>query len=257
MEAGLVLSVGSFFQVQHLFVCIGETLEDTAAELQKKFTDSNGPSGIPWPVAFLKQGDIAALLLDENSAYAEFMTLIACPIFDGGLEAWNSKHFRKNIAWLVPESSLRYDRNGKTTLPLQLNSILIGYLDLPGSGRSTELMEYYSLKGHHLESSFGRWNKDTGLTVPQADIWERRSKFKGIALTSVFFNFPPMAFKNKDGNAVGIVPDIIHAIQRATNFRYSKLATLSDIYCNCFPLPFTGQLKTKKKSRKSITFRKV
>ncbi len=217
METGLILSIGSFLQIQYLFICTDKALDDSAAALQNELAKSN-----PWPVAFLKQSDIAALLLDESSACAELLTLIACPKFDETLKVWDSKHFGKNAVWLVPESSLHLDGSTQMTLPLQLNSILIGYSSEVGNSTPMELMEHYSLKGHHLKGSLGWWSKNVGLTVPQPHIWERRSKFNGIELTSTFFNFPPMAFKSKDGKTLGIVPDIVHAIQRATNFRYAR-----------------------------------
>ncbi len=213
-----MISVARFLQVQHLLVCLPNEDDDAAVQVGVSATAAASVSGVSgvsgggdlsWlPVAFLQHGQVLASLDHEA------MALVACDDFD--LMAVDPHHLEKDIAWLVPEASLA--RHPPEDLPLRLDSILIGYS--AGTGHELiRLTEHYSLKGHSLQAELGSWSQGGGLEVAQSGIWERRTDLNGIVLLGTFVAFPPMSVMGPDGSVIGIIPDIIHAIQKASNFR--------------------------------------
>ncbi len=209
MEGGLVTALMGFLRISYLFVCLEQ---DFDGGLNNEFELYNSQSSIHTSV--LEQREIEMLL--GQDAYSDILTMVVCPNFNAH-DDLDARIFRKNIVWLVPKDSLPDDH--QRSLPLQLGSLLIGYSQ-PGIKKpQMSLTEHYALKGRPLQNFLGTWSERNGLEVMETEMWERRSNLHGIPLLGSYFRFPPMAFKDKAGKVMGIVPDIVHAIQRATNFR--------------------------------------
>ncbi len=211
LEPGLILSLGSFLQIQHLFLC-SSNHDDGLDDGMAKFTSDQ----TRWPTASLDQTDIMDLLTMDS--YVVDMTLVVCQDFDNSpLHGFVSRHFGKNIVWLVPDESLQH----ASTLPLRLDSFLIGHSTSRGGGDVVNLKEYYALKGNVMQNELGKWSARRGLEVShRGSTWERRSDMGGIVLNGGYVPYQPaMCFKDKEGNIVGLIPDLVHMIQEAVNFR--------------------------------------
>ncbi len=115
MDPGLILALGTFLQVRHLFVCLGD---DDFSLTRDDF---------PWMTARLEQEEIMQLLLRKEY---QSPTLVACQDFDPRADGFTGGHFGPGFAWLVPHRALEKDPGD---LPLALDSFLIGASQ---SGRS-------------------------------------------------------------------------------------------------------------------------
>ena len=211
METGLVQALGNFLQIQSLFICLDNSKEDADYEADKDFVLYENAR----PFVVQDQMELERLVRQEDRGA---MAMIYCPSFlvHDGLDR---RSFGKNVAWLVPESLLEGD--GGKLPPLRLDSFLIGYSPTNGAdGSSYQLTEHYALKGQALENVLGHYTREDGLRVTKKEKWRRRTDFRQIPLVGAFFSYYPIAFKDGEGNMRGVLHDIVHNVQMATNFRY-------------------------------------
>ena len=86
---------------------------------------------------------------------------------------------------LVSEQDLSFD----IIFTLRLDSTLFTYIH---EGNTIILREAYAVNKKKKLDLLGTWSESTGLMLPEASIWDRRSNLEGLSITVATISWPPM-----------------------------------------------------------------
>ncbi len=206
MELDFVVSVGHFFSIHALLLCLQE-------EIDASWNNGDQVTTFPWQIGIFNQ----TLGVRELSQ----RVLVACDEVD--LSQVDRRDFGENTIWLV---SSKMDVKEIKNLPLTLNSNLLMYYYKGENGRKDTLLisEVYSIKDEILVTNvFGHWSTSEGLTVPEPMIWERRRNLQGAKLVNMVMHWNPITILERDNNThTGFFGELLSELQEALNFRYGN-----------------------------------
>ncbi len=208
MNPGLVMSLGKFFGIESLLICL-----DYDKNPPGRLQDGISATTMPWPVKYFLPEDLDGIRDHLHNA----IVLIACENvnFTTSGTQLTKADFEPNIIWLIPSST---QEMAAKNLPLTLNSNVLLYTG-DKENNATVISEVYSVKSHYRTNIFAQWSEDAGLTVPQPAVWERRKDLGGVTLVSTALHFNPMNRMGPNNTVTGLFPDILYALHDSLNFR--------------------------------------
>ncbi len=207
--AGLILALGSFFEIHVLLVCVDPSETATDDTVSNLYNDNYTPT--PWPVAFAPLSAIREMLKIEKESGEHTSTMVVCQDVDEQVDS-----FRSDTVWLLPESALSAL---EAALPLRLDSNVVTYAD--NNNRTfVELKEHYAVKGNVLSSVLGTFGEEDGLKVAVPSMWDRRTDWGGAELIGTAETWWPLIGLDEDNlnNITGLYADVINLLGESLNF---------------------------------------
>ena len=187
--SAFVLSFAASFGLDSVIVCQDEehSLSQTAQDLQA--AGSLMVSGV-------SHTEILAFL--QQASHNSKSTLIFCP--GAGWQdqfVEHSKFGSGNVFLFNSIFVTDLDASNK----LQLDSLVFLFSDVKDTILVQEV--YRIKKGPLIAQSFGNWTADTGLSLTEPNIWERRKDLKGVEILNSLLPWRPFTYENEDGKQLG------------------------------------------------------
>ena len=204
----MVASLGSFFQIHVMLVCLGSGLTPLWDEVDVL--------AYPWQwhLALLETRDLSSQI---HASIKEGPVMVICSGEELEAGEWTKTDFGSRFVWLVEENQEIEGVSSK--LPLTLESNLLAFA-VDDMSANISISELYSIKSSTKRKTyFGYWNLQEGLVVPEPVIWERRSDLSGVTLINTVLEWQPLITLGSNNDTSGFFPDILSYIQAHLNYR--------------------------------------
>ena len=138
----------------------------------------------------------------------------------------NLQLFNKGLTGLIAE----VDVSSGLNLTLRLDTRLYQY---SSQGNTTSLKEVYAVNGKIKVQTVGKWQENTGLTVPITNMWERRTNLEGMLIRVATMSYPGLHELHYDlsGKSItsgsGLFLEPLNILAKEINFTL-KLAPSND-----------------------------
>ena len=201
----LLESIAAFFSIRTVLVCVpgGRELDDQV--LSQWQQEARYHTGTFFQLFHHEAAESVRRIDDE-------LMLVSCRDVGQMKDLIPALGLGAGVVWVATSEQQLLPPAG-----LRLDSIWIA-LETLSDGRIV-LTEHYRIKRGPLRSgTLGTWSEHGGLSVPEKNVWERRSDFGGVLLRNSVLSWPPLNDIKDDGRIEGYVVDILRNLQASLNF---------------------------------------
>ncbi len=208
-EVALVKVLSAFFGIDSILICHNNEFTDNDVNLWTSMA-----SGIDISLhVFITVNKLSSQI------YHEDMTLIYTDDIKCFGEIFYVVGLMSKTVWLAPDyvtaPSAKY---------LRLDSNWISFSSSYDND-TIELVEHYgALHEKSFSQFFGSFSKETGLVIPEPEIWRRRNNLDGANLINTVNSYPYVNdFVDDHHKLDGLLPELMTSLQRIMNFTVTNV----------------------------------